>query len=341
MKLNKNNNFRKTEQNRKVWHVRAVNWIKRMLCRKILSVQRVWNSTQKETKHWLAMISAVGVLLLAAVIVLSLNLYGMAKRLETAEAMSVSLQEELELARAEGEKNVTEEEKKADAVITDVQIPSVTAVPTQTIEEKKYIVCVDAGHGDWDGGAVLKVDGREERIEKDDNLWISTLFKEALEAYGVKVVMTRDDDVYLGLSERTDIANAAGADALISFHRNSYAVEGTLQLNEVSGVEIWLHNSKPEEANKLAERMLNALSEVGGMKNRGIKYGTMGSDRDNYAINREANMTSMIVELGFITSDADNTAYDKNGQDYAEAMARAVYEWLEELGGGTTVTMEF
>lgn len=332
MNLKKNSNYKETEQNQKAWYAKAVNWIKRMLCRMSLFVQRVWNGAQKETRHWLAMISAVGVLLLVAVIVLSVNLHGMAKRLETAEAMSVSLQEALELARAEGVKNVTEEEEKTDAVITDVQIPSVTAIPTQTIEEKKYIVCVDAGHGDWDGGAVLKVDGREERIEKDDNLWISTLFKAALEAYDIEVLMTREDDTYLGLSERAGIANAAGADALISFHRNSYAVEGTIQLNEVSGVEIWLHNSKPEEANKLAERMLNALSEVGGMKNRGIKYGTMGSDMDNYAINREANMTSMIVELGFITSAVDNIAYDKNGQAYAEAMARVVYEWLKEQG---------
>ena len=37
----------------------------------------------------------------------------------------------------------------------------------------------------------------------------------------------------------------------------------------------------------------------------------------------------MIVELGFISSAADNAVYDDNGKAYAENIAKAVYEWLE------------
>ena len=56
----------------------------------------------------------------------------------------------------------------------------------------------------------------------------------------------------------------------------------------------------------------------------------MYSTKEDYAINREAEMTSMIVELGFISSETDNEAYDTYGEQYAEKMAEAVFEWLEE-----------
>lgn len=275
-------------------------------------------------------LSSVGVALLVTVIVLSVRLGGVTKELKSVQAMSTSLQEELEAVKIEQkteevplytQKVPTEAEEK---VMTPKPTQVSVATPTPTPAVEKYIVCVDAGHGDWDGGAVLKVDGVERRIEKNDNLWMAKLFRDALEAYDVEVVMTRETDEYLGLTERAVIANNVNADALISFHRNSFDGE-----NEVNGVEVWLHNSKPEGARVLAESMLAAIMEVGGMENRGVKYGSMSNVKENYEINRKANMTSMIIELGFVTSLADNAAYDTYGEAYAKEMAKAVYEWLE------------
>lgn len=286
----------------------------------LLSMARAWESAQRETRRWMTVLLTAGALLLLAVVVLMVRLNKVSKQLESVQAMSESLQEELNTVKG-GQAGPSYEGKVTPpAIATKTVTPSPTKEPDVT--QKGYIICVDAGHGEWDGGAVLS--GEKGRMEKDDNLRVSKLFCEALEAYGITVIMTRDEDVYLELSERVDIANKAKADALISLHRNSYAGTG-----EVNGVEIWVHSSMPKGASELAGSLLDAIMEVGGMENRGIKYGSMSNPKEDYVINRGANMTSMIVEFGFITSEKDNAAYDEYGEEYVKEMAAAVYEWLE------------
>ena len=249
------------------------------------------------------------------------------KELKSVQTASRSLQEELDKLSAEKNEIASQENGKTQSEGNELptQTPVPTEVPVITPEPKKYIVCVDAGHGGWDGGAVLWEKGEEKRIEKNDNLWLASLFRDALQEYNVEVVMTRDTDVFLELSERTDIANQVNADVLISFHRNSYNGEG-----EAKGVEFWIHSSRPAGAEELAQRMLDSVVQVGGMQSRGVKNGAQSGTKDDYAINRAANMTSMIAEFGFVTSPSDNSAYDRYGAEYAKAMAKTVFTWLEE-----------
>lgn len=294
---------------------------KRRKGRLLLSMARAWEGAQKETRRWLTVLLTAGMLLLLAVVVLLVRLGKVSKQLESVQAMSASLQEELDSVKG-GQAGPPSH--KGEATPPAIATKTVTPVPTKApdLAQEGYVICVDAGHGEGDGGAV--VDGAKRRLEKDDNLRMSKLFCEALEAYGIKVIMTRDEDVFLELSERVDIANKAKVDALISLHRNSYA--GT---EEVNGVEVWVHSSMPKGASELAASLLDAIMEVGGMENRGVKYGSMSNPREDYVINRDANMTSMIVEFGFITSDKDNAAYDEYGEAYVKEMAAAVYEWLK------------
>lgn len=286
----------------------------------------------RDTKKLALLLGVTGLCLIIAIIVLAVRLGGVSKELKSVQAMSFGLQEELATAKlelAESEKKLSAKDAQIKEVLltpVTTPVPTATPLPTAVPEGKKYIVCVDAGHGDWDGGAVFRDEsGRELRDEKNDNLRMSKWFKEALEVYGVEVVLTRESDVYLDLKERTAIANAAGADVLISFHRNSFGGE-----DEVSGVEFWIHSSQPKDAKELANLLLDAIMEVGGMADRGVKYGSMSSVKEDFEINRSAKMTSMIVELGFISSAADNEAYDAHGKEYAEMMAKTVYDWLEE-----------
>ena len=273
----------------------------------------------------------IGGVLLVAVIFLLIRVGGLSKELESVQAMSVSLQKELDETKRERDKaelelfSAEKETVYVEVYPTATPEPTPEAEPTQ--EPVRYVVCVDAGHGDWDGGATIVDDNyRIVRAEKNDNLWMSKLFRDALSEYeNVEVVMTREDDTFLELSERTDIANEIEADALISFHRNAF--DGNA---EVNGVEFWIHSSRPKDAENLANEMLDAIIQVGGMEDRGVKSGSMSSFREDYSINRRASMTSMIIELGFITSEKDNTAYDENGEAYAKEMAKVVYEWLEE-----------
>ena len=289
------------------------------------SLVEEYRALQKETRKLLWVSGIVGALLVVAVIVLGVQLGGVKKELKAVQAMSASLQEALEETRKEL-KPTEADNTQGQSAPTEPEMPltTVTPEPTATPEPEKYVVCVDAGHGDWDGGAVWVEDGVEKRVEKNDNLWLAQLFKKELEAYDIEVVMTRETDAFVGLSERARIANAADADALISLHRNSYA--GT---DEVKGIEIWIHTSEPEDAKTLAQDMMNEIMAVGGLTNRGVKGGSINSPKENYSLNREASMTSMIIEFGFISSVADNYAYDTCGAAYAEGMAKAVYAWLE------------
>ena len=301
------------------------------IIRTVGSIAAWFHKLHRETKGVMLVASGIGVLLCIAVILLGVRLAGVTNELKSVQALSMNLQEELTRTQTvQNQIQLLPEEKEVydrnavKATPTEIPTPIPTVQPTATPEPEKYIVCVDAGHGDWDGGAVLRENGVEKRIEKDDNLWLSKLFRDALKEYGIEVIMTRETDVYLGLTERTDIANAANADALISFHRNSFDGE-----SDVSGIEFWIHSSRPEGASTLAQSMLDAVMKVGGMENRGVKSGAMSGAKDNYSINRFANMTSMIIEFGFVTSRSDNAAYDANGEAYAKEMAKAVYEWLE------------
>ena len=70
------------------------------------------------------------------------------------------------------------------------------------VKDDELIVCIDAGHGGTDVGAVNK-----NRYEKDDNLRIAKLIEKYLQEQGIKTIMTRDNDINVSLKQRCKIAN--------------------------------------------------------------------------------------------------------------------------------------
>jgi N-acetylmuramoyl-L-alanine amidase len=78
-------------------------------------------------------------------------------------------------------------------------------------------VVVDAGHGGDDVGAR----GAEGLLEKELVLDIAHRLAKRLSGNGLKVVLTRRDDTFVPLEERTSIANDARADLFISIHANA------------------------------------------------------------------------------------------------------------------------
>lgn len=183
----------------------------------------------------------------------------------------------------------------------------------------QVIICVDAGHGGIDGGCV----GQGDRLEKTDALNLSIMIKEELEALGAKVIMTRADDTFIELTNRPAIANAANADVLLSIHRNSYEADAS-----VKGVEAWVSQTSPANSTDLSNAILSALDGVGISRNRGVKCGTQGGANEDYAINSQSTMPSLILEFGFITNAEDNSYYDTNMRAYAKAIAKATYDWV-------------
>ncbi|MEG0693404.1 MAG: N-acetylmuramoyl-L-alanine amidase [Oscillospiraceae bacterium] len=171
-------------------------------------------------------------------------------------------------------------------------------------------VCIDAGHGGRDSGAVNK-----SRYEKYDTLKLANILKSELSKLDVNVIMTRTEDKYVSLSERTDFANKNKADLFISIHRNAFTSDSA------NGVEIWIYVKTDENTERCAKGIINELEAVGIQSDRGVKRG-------NFHVTRETKMPACLLELGFISNPKDNELFESKIYLYAKAIAKAVCEHL-------------
>jgi N-acetylmuramoyl-L-alanine amidase len=114
---------------------------------------------------------------------------------------------------------IKEEEKKISEdtpLINEEEIPLPFDMPKKTNNKAKVIV-IDAGHGGKDPGAV----GPNNEQEKVVVLKIAQYLYNNLKALGYQPYLTRDDDRYLTLKERTSLANKKNADLFVSVHANA------------------------------------------------------------------------------------------------------------------------
>lgn len=195
--------------------------------------------------------------------------------------------------------------------------------PQQEEEKEEYLfsVCLDAGHGGKDNGS----DNGGTRFEKNDTLTITSAVAAYLREQKVKVILTREDDTFLKLSERCEIANTNKADYLVSLHRNT---------GDGNGAEIWISTGASAETEELADKIMEALEVTGISRNRGVRKGTQQQNGNNYYINSHAKMPACIVELGFMNSPTDNQLFDEKVNDYAKAIGDAVIAtWQSQSGG--------
>ncbi len=173
-------------------------------------------------------------------------------------------------------------------------------------------VTIDAGHGGYDSGATYN--GRK---EKDDNLEIALAVGEILEQKGVEVEYTRVTDVYDSPAAKAQIANEQGSDVFISVHRNS-----SPNPNTYSGVETLVYDEDGIKAD-MANAINEELSEV-GFKNLGLKI------RQDLAVLRKTDMPALLVEVGFLNTDADNKLLDESFDETAKAIASGIYNTLNK-----------
>ena len=173
-------------------------------------------------------------------------------------------------------------------------------------------VIIDAGHGGREPGAIYG-----DRKEKDDTLRLALAVGEILKKNGVDVAFTRTEDVYNSPFEKAQIANREGGDFLISIHRNA-----SPEPNQYSGVESLVFDRSGKKV-ELAENINRALEEA-GYRNLGIK------ERPGLVILRRSQMPAVLVEAGFLNTDADNLLFDRNFEGIAEAIAKGVLETVRE-----------
>ncbi len=192
--------------------------------------------------------------------------------------------------------------------------------------ERLHTIVLDPGHGGTDGGCV----GAAGVPEKFLTLKISRRLARALVGRVDRVVMTRSDDGYPTLEERTHLANMEQADALLSLHFNcalnveAQGIEtfylhpdGTVPGDVVPGMEpegdsqLWVDLGVAGElpaliagdltragatwvSGALAEHLQTALIASTGMEDRGVRQA-------QFRVLRGALTPAVVVELGFLT----------------------------------------
>lgn len=125
-------------------------------------------------------------------------------------------------------------------------------------DAKGFTVVLDPGHGGKDFGAV---DNRTD--EKSINLGVALELRKLLEKKlkDCNVVMTRDDDRYLTLQERADVANKAKGNLFVSIHTNSVD-KSNRNRKSVSGASVYALGLHKDENNMRVARRENSVIEL-------------------------------------------------------------------------------
>jgi len=221
----------------------------------------------------------------------------------------------IELVKVKGDKNYNLEIIINLSSFTSYKVLS--SPPSSKIELELYrsslknkLIVIDPGHGGTDPGAVV---GNVK--EKDLNLDIAIRLKNLLEANGVRVIMTREDDTFVNLYARAGIANEVNADLFISIHHNSATSTAT-------GTET-LYYPDPEKR-LFAQALQNAVVSQTGFRNRGIV------ERPGIVVTRETKMPSALVEVGFMTNPNELAILqtDEFKQKVAQGLLQGIMDYL-------------
>jgi N-acetylmuramoyl-L-alanine amidase len=246
--------------------------------------------------------------------------------------------------------------------------PDRTAVraPETRAGSRQRIVVVDAGHGGRDNGMSGPIGGGPRIYEKHVTLAVSKQLQRALEARGVRVVMTRTADTLIGLYDRGPIANAAKGDLFVSIHVNA-ANPGWKNPGAARGFETYfLAEAKTEDERRVAAMENEAVkfetkADVSGddplgfimrdmaqnehlresMQLASLIQGAMrtvhpgpnrGVKQAGLVVLVTAFMPAVLVEIGFGTNRAE-ASYITNSQrqaELAERLADAIVRYLAE-----------
>ena len=221
------------------------------------------------------------------------------------------------------------------------------------------VVVIDPGHGGRDPGAV----GKKKLKEKEVTLDVGLRLRKALEKRGIKTVMTRDNDTFIELHRRTQIANSSGGKLFISLHcnaskdrkatgsetyflapaKNDRAMTVAMRENEVVRFEesrdqyrdlteenyILLAMAQANfaiESQDLAAMVQSGASEGLASKDRGV-------DQAGFYVLVGASMPAVLFETEFISNlEIEKKLRDKSyRQKVADEICESVVEFLKTM----------
>ena len=204
-------------------------------------------------------------------------------------------------------------------------------IPAEAQGPKRFTIksiVLDPGHGGNDPGAL----GRRSRLrEKELTLRLARKLRTILEDAGIKIVMTRDSDVFIPLPKRSEIANRSGADLFVSVHinasrsrslrgfecyylsnatdDNARALEafedGSLKMDETASAEhsrsldktLWdmTLTENRLESGELAGSICSSINESFAMGDRGVRTA-------RFYVLKHTNIPAVLIEAGYISN---------------------------------------
>ncbi len=186
------------------------------------------------------------------------------------------------------------------------------------VKQNKFSVVIDPGHGGTDPGAI----GIGGIRETDVVLEVSKIVEKLLSENGVKVRLTRTNEVDMDLPPRVSFANKINADIFISIHAN--ASRG--KRRDINGLETFYFRGW--RGRLLAKGIQKQILRVSpGSPDRGVKQG-------RYYVIKNTRMPAVLVEIGFLTGRLDARRLDKKShrKRIAYAIAKGILEYLSKVG---------
>ncbi len=185
-------------------------------------------------------------------------------------------------------------------------------IKNKTINRKQYKVVIDAGHGGYDAGAIY--DGIE---EKTITLAIAKNLEKNLKKYRIQTVQTREDDRFVSLDERVNIARQVKPDLFVSIHCNALQTS-----SDVKGIESYYFTPQSQEfTESLHKNLVNSTKAP----NRYVR-------KARFVVIRETAVPSTLIETGYLSNknEREKLSSQKYQEKLAEALGEAINTYLKD-----------
>lgn len=211
--------------------------------------------------------------------------------------------------------NAVTKQKDKNLVMQNNSIQTMAEIAPSMYKDK--IIVIDPAHGGKDPGAL---NPKLDLQEKDIVLNVSLKLKELLENTGFKVQMTREDDKYIGLHERADIANKLEADALLSIHVESHSN------SKEEGVHAYYSSKNNTDSKAFATIAKNSLVQNLNTSDKGI------IERPKLVVLKETKMPAISLSLGYLTNSREGKLFkqDEYNQKCAESIHNGIVEYFSK-----------
>ncbi len=222
------------------------------------------------------------------------------------------------------------------------------------ISKDAKIIVLDAGHGGHDPGAVGPHGVKEKDINLAIVLQLEKIFKRDK---NFKVILTRDDDKFIPLVKRADIANKKKADLFISVHCNAnlkrensgfevYFLSENASDTEAFSTQtlensvIALEDADDEKTTALQKLLwsmafteyINESSELAGLiageATGRLKIPNRGTKQANFYVLRGTQMASVLVESAYLSNYTEEAKLQKSS--FQKSVADAIYEGVKK-----------